>query len=148
MRDNNKNILLAIVVVLLLSCNESASIDKNKAKEKDCVQHIISLDDSLGKVRNRNSKKISLSETILEYAYGINEEDFKNCSPQFTAAFNHHKESWLHMKSITDKYPELRGEMHELFDQIKEGKDSSAFKIRLEAIWNTWADVEKQAGLP
>lgn len=47
------------------------------------------------------------------------------------------------MVKITDKYSGYRGEMHELFKKIESEKDSTEFKIRLKAIWNTWGKVEK-----
>ena len=46
------------------------------------------------------------------------------------------------MTMVTDQYPNLRGEMHDLFDIIEKGKDSGAFKTHLKAIWDTWENVE------
>ncbi len=143
-----KKVLPAFLLLLLSGCNNYTYPKYIKTNEKDCIQRIITLDDSLGKRRNLNAKKISLSETISEYANALTEADFENCSPEFKAAFNNHREAWLHMKVITDKYPDMRGEMHVLFDQIKKSADSSEFRIRLDGIWNTWAEVEQHTGLP
>lgn len=47
------------------------------------------------------------------------------------------------MLEITNKYPELRGEMHNLFDQLEKGNDAAEFKRYLKQIWDTWAEIEK-----
>jgi hypothetical protein len=47
------------------------------------------------------------------------------------------------MIEITDEYPEWRGEMHVLFDSLNSSADSVPFNQKLDAIWNTWEEVEK-----
>ena len=51
--------------------------------------------------------------------------------------------AWEYMVYITDKYNSMRGEMHDLFDQIGASGDSLDFKVRLDAIWGTWGFVEE-----
>lgn len=106
------------------------------------MQRILALDDSLGKIRNHASEKISLSETIKQYTSEINKMDFNGCPGDFTFAFKRHRDAWSKIMAITGKYPGLRGEMHALFDSIKAGKDSAEFNLRLAAIWSTWSEVE------
>jgi hypothetical protein len=145
MKHSVFNLLAITFYGLLLSCNQYATSDKKDLAEigNKCIEQLFALDDSLGKVRNHACNTISLSETIDQYYKGINEADFLNCPEKFQIAYKNHQKAWLDIKNVTEKYPELRGEMHDLFDKIKSGKDSSVFKQYLDAIWNTWAEVEK-----
>ncbi|NNC69658.1 MAG: hypothetical protein HKN90_02430 [Flavobacteriaceae bacterium] len=112
-------------------------------KSQECVDHIFKKDDSLGTVRNHTSEEISLSETIKRYTAALNHLDFSNCPDEFSAAFNEHIVAWNQMKDVTDRYSDLRGEMHDLFDVIDKSKDSSEFRAHLKAIWDTWEPIEK-----
>ncbi len=111
--------------------------------EKSCIDRVISADNALGSARNHNCEVMSLSETIKLYTDGIDKIDFKDCPADFTKAFDDHKKAWVEMLTITDKYPDLRGEMHDLFKILEEGKDKASFDPLLATIWSTWADVEK-----
>ena len=51
--------------------------------------------------------------------------------------------AWDEMQKFTKRYPDMRGEMHVLFDEIEKGKDKHTFKPILKEIWDTWAEVEK-----
>ena len=102
--------------------------------EKNCIEKVILLDDSLGSVRNHVCEKISLTETIEQYISGIDIYDYTNCSESFRTAFKKHIFAWTEMKYITDKHPELRGEMHELFKILEASNESVAFKILLDGI--------------
>lgn len=110
--------------------------------EQACIEHIIAMDDSLGKVRNHACETISLSQTIVDYVQGMNDLDFGSCPKEFTQAFTNHKNAWLRTLKVTDGYPDLRGEMHDLFDAIEAGPDSSDFKPLVKSIWDTWGEVE------
>ncbi|MBT8324917.1 MAG: hypothetical protein HKN99_12220 [Winogradskyella sp.] len=125
------------VMVLVLSCKS------NETKAIDCIDQVIKLDDSLGKKRNFDCVELSLSKTIINYTDVINSIDFSTCPDEFTTAFKSHIEAWKNMIEVTDNHDTLRGEMHDLFDSIEHTKDSLQFKIYLNAIWSTWADVEK-----
>lgn len=106
------------------------------------IKKILKADDVLGKKRNQDCKTISLSETILKYTTELKKLDLSHCSSNFKAAFYKHIEAWEAMISITDKYPNLRGEMHQLFKQI-ETKNDTEFKSKLANIWSTWDEIEK-----
>ena len=125
------------VMVLVLSCKSK------ETKAIDCIDHVIKLDDSLGKKRNVDCVELSLSKTIINYTDAINSIDFSQCPEDFTTAFKSHIEAWNDMIEVTDNHDNLRGEMHDLFDSIEHTKDSLQFKIYLNTIWSTWADVEK-----
>ena len=108
-----------------------------------CIEKIIALDDSLGTIRNHACKTISLSETIKQYTAGMNQFDFQTCPEAFTVAFKKHIAAWTDMLVVTNQYPELRGEMHDLFDQLEVGEQAELFKSLLKSIWDTWAEVEQ-----
>lgn len=112
--------------------------------EKVCINKVIEVDAILGAARNHACEKISLSQTIKEYSKGIDNIDFAQCPKKFTTAFKKHQTAWLNMLMITDKYPDLRGEMHDLFKQLEETQDAERFKILLKDIWDTWAEVEQE----
>lgn len=46
------------------------------------------------------------------------------------------------MIPFVEKHPELRGEMHDLFDEVENSKDTNEFKPLLKEIWDTWGAVE------
>ena len=127
---------------IIVSCQQKES-KKAMQNSQECVDHIFKKDDSLGTVRNHASEEISLSETIKRYTAALNHLDFSNCPDEFSAAFNEHIVSWNQMEDVTDKYPDLRGEMHDLFDIIDKSRDSIEFRSHLKAIWDTWEPIEK-----
>ncbi len=108
----------------------------------DCMKKIIAMDDSLGTIRNHACETVSLAETIRNYAASLQKLDFSSCPPSFATAFEKHRQAWLAMIPLAEKYPKLRGEMHDLFDQLKAGEDAAVFGPLLDAIWATWAEVE------
>ena len=110
--------------------------------QTDCINHVIAVDDSLGKIRNRECENLSLSRTILNYTKAMQQIETKDCPPAFSKAYSSHRDAWNAMLPITDNYPDLRGEMHVLFKQLEQSKDSVAFKKFQSAIWTTWAEVE------
>lgn len=140
---------LIILFTFLLGYGCSGSLDKKqtadekKLYEKECIDRIIAADDSLGKIRNNACKVVSLSESIQQYTSEMEKLNYKDCPSTFTDAFEKHRQSWIAMLAVTDKYPDLRGEMHELFNQLEQSNDSSSFKPLLKSIWDTWAEVEK-----
>ena len=150
--------LLRVLIIMLASCNlcfgqisgQVALPEENlivpgeevNLPESSCIEKIIAADSQLGKIRNHACEKQSLSLTISEYIAALKKLDYSGCPEAFVKAFNRHQQAWLDMIPVTDKYPELRGEMHDLFDIIERASDAETFKIRLKGIWDTWAEVE------
>lgn len=138
------NLLFTTLLVLLVACNSKRG-EKDitvHTSSKECVEYVIANDDSLGGIRNHACEKISLSETIDDYVYSLDNLSFSNCPSAFTVAFEEHKNAWINITEVTDKYPDLRGEMHDVFDIIAIGPDSSEFNFYLAEIWATWEQVE------
>lgn len=127
--------------VTMTSCKKTNS----PAKASNCTERILKIDDSLGSVRNHACENKSLSKTIGDYATVLSNLDFTNCPANFKNAFKKHEIAWQDMIHVTKNYPDLRGELHDLFDQIEAGPDSLEFKNRLKLIWDTWAKIEEAA---
>jgi hypothetical protein len=141
--------LLLFVTLFLIACGTSSpgvQQDANVGAASACIERVIAMDDSLGTVRNHACEQISLSETIQQYVQSLEKVDFQNCPSAFTTAFQRHLEAWTQMITVTDHYPDLRGEMHDLFDIIEQGEYQAEFKPRLAAIWDTWSEVERAMG--
>lgn len=142
-----RQLIFYTCICLLIACNKTykttkdASV-KNVDLQKDCMTYILKQDDSLGTIRNHNCEKISLSNTIKTYVNSVNNLNFNNCAPKFEQAFKGHMGAWTKMQQVTDNYPNLRGELHDLFDAIEQSKDSTTFKLLLKNIWETWEVVE------
>ncbi len=130
------------ITFLFFAFTFSCTTISSSENEIKCINRIIALDDSLGKIRNHACKIVSLSESITQYHMGIKENDLNDCPEEFKKAFFNHQLAWKDIKIITDKYPDLRGEMHTLFDSIEKGKDSTEFKKYLSNIWATWTIIE------
>lgn len=96
----------------------------------------------MGKARNHACETISLSETIRQYADAMGKINYRNCPEDFSAAFGRHQKAWLALLPVTDQYPNLRGEMHDLFAQIEAGDHAEQFKPLVKTVWDTWAEVE------
>ena len=134
---------------LILSCQIATSnykdgiVKKISVKEKTCIEETIAIDNSYGEVRNHACEDISLSETITNYVIAMDTYNFENCPKKFADAFKNHQTAWNEMLHIADKYPHLRGEMHDLFNIIEEGDHAEEFTALLKTIWVTWAEVER-----
>ncbi|GJM34220.1 MAG: hypothetical protein DHS20C18_32210 [Saprospiraceae bacterium] len=140
--------MLIMGTLLIFSCRPSKQISHNitgsqkQINERECINQVIALDDSLGKVRNYACETISLSETIQHYVDGMHQLNYRHCSKAFSTAFKKHRDTWVAMLAVTDHYPDLRGEMHVLFDQLETSDHADEFKSLLQTIWDTWAEVE------
>ncbi len=147
-----KNRSTCFFAIFLLTCFHFLACFNNKQNKnestttsltpRNCIQQIIAIDDSLGTLRNHACENIPLAETIRNYADGLSQLNYNNCPPAFNKAFEKHWTAWREMIPLVEKYPEMRGEMHDLFDQIKMTKDSVTFNPLLNDIWDTWAEVE------
>ncbi|MEL6810979.1 MAG: hypothetical protein AAFP76_06560 [Bacteroidota bacterium] len=145
-------ILSCTVILCVTSCKETEKDTKpteaiSKTEQNDCIEQIFDQDSMYGASRNIRCMELSLSQTITQYVSEIRSMNFEACPKSFDDAFESHALAWLDIRSVTDKYPELRGEMHDLFDLIEKTEDSLIFKKKLKSIWDTWAEVEKASGM-
>ncbi|WP_298898925.1 hypothetical protein [uncultured Psychroserpens sp.] len=138
-----KSIQIFMAVLFLLGCKNPEEKANTIVSKDDCIKAVFEKDSILGNIRNHSSEKISLSETITNYSNDLKKLDFSNCPDAFKLAFHEHIDAWIKMKDITNKYPLLRGELHAIFDQIEQSKDSTEFKLHLKGIWDTWTQIEE-----
>ena len=73
----------------------------------------------------------------------LSQLDYNACPEAFTTAFEKHIKAWIATIPVLDKYPDLRGEMHDVFDIIEAGEHQDTFKALVKAIWDSWAEVEE-----
>lgn len=71
--------------------------------------------------------------------------DYSSCPDRFITAFHKHIEAWKMITKISNKYPSLRGELHEIFAELEKGKDSTEFKSLVKQVLDTWTIVEESA---
>lgn len=134
--------------ILLLSCGnkhklkDHVSSNEHAGLERACIENIIEKDSELGKIRNFNCEEMPMSEAINRYVKKLNSLDFSSCSKEFTAAFQKHIEAWLSFTQVSDRYPNLRGEMHDVFAEIEKSTDSLEFRRLEKQIWDSWKEVE------
>lgn len=134
------------MILCLFGCSASPVTDTQQDGGKassSCMDRIIALDDSLGRLRNHSCEQGSLSESISHYANGLEALDYSGCPEAFVTAFHNHIQAWRAIQPFTASYSDLRGEMHDLFDELAHSPDSLAFQSHLEQIWSTWAEIEK-----
>ena len=113
------------------------------ADQKECMEIIIAEDSEAGKIRNHACEAMDLSATIRQYTSSIESLDFSSCPEEFSLAFKNHIHAWKDLIAFTDEFPDLRGEMHELFKEIEDSPQGEAFKNGVQLIWDTWAEVEQ-----
>ena len=137
-----------ILFCFLLGCNNQPSNEKRAVEPtvtqgKSCIDSVMKQDSLLGEKRNTDSRQVPLSQAIRDYTVGIENINFASCPPAFTTAFQKHKEAWTAMTTVTDQYPAIRGELHELFQQLEKSNHAAEFKQHLRAVNDTWTAVEK-----
>ncbi|UOK43108.1 MULTISPECIES: hypothetical protein [Flavobacterium] len=138
---NTKVFFLGPMVSIVFSCH---TVRKDKtSKHTDCISHVIAADDSLGKIRNTECETLPLSQTIVNYTHGMQKINMRNCPKAFIKVFQDHVNAWNAIRVVTDRYPEKRGEMHVLFKELEQSKDSVEFKKLQGNIWATWTEVER-----
>lgn len=136
-------ILSIFFIVTIITCGSTKNKELNMNQSpKECIENIIEQDSELGNMRNHACEKQSLSATIDDYVASLDKLNYNNCPSEFTLAFEEHIEAWVNATEITDLYPDLRGEMHDVFAIIESGPDSTEFKYLVAEIWSTWEQVE------
>jgi len=136
--------LTLLLIGTALSCDSAAPEQSgpHNPLQRNCMSRIIVFDDSLGRIRNHACEKIDLSTTIKQYLKSCRAMNYKECPVAFNAAIEKHYAAWDNMLPLTDKYPDLRGEMTQLFKQLKTGEHAQEFIPLEKAIIDTWSDID------
>lgn len=147
---NRIDLLIGSIMICLLtlySCQNAKSTPAENTQSQinvqiTCIERVIAKDGALGKIRNIACKDIPLSQAITNYTNAMGQLDYSGCPNSFKKAFIEHRNAWMGMTIVTDHYPDLRGDMHTLFDSLAKGEHASQFKYHLQGIWDTWEAVE------
>lgn len=111
------------------------------------IKRVYELDAVLAKQRDHLCEHEPLATSIRAYVLGLDNIDYSKCPDSFTAAYKKHRDAWNASIDFFEKHRKLRGEMHDLFDQIR--KLGAAERQELEthnrAIMDTWKAVEVAA---
>ncbi|HXV76571.1 MAG TPA: hypothetical protein VD788_09645 [Candidatus Polarisedimenticolaceae bacterium] len=139
--------LLPFVIVLAAAgCAGSETPDgaPAAAAAADCVERVLRQDGELAAVRNHAPKQMPLADAVGNYVAGLAGLDFSGCPAGFTDAFARHRSAWFDAVEFLGSYDTMRGEMHDLFEQIRAESPDAAARLSAheQAIWSTWAEVE------
>ncbi|MEM8679224.1 MAG: hypothetical protein AAGF97_07735 [Planctomycetota bacterium] len=134
-----KRFMVVLLLASLAACQRTVQPGDPQA---EAAARVLAADEALGTARNRGTETDSLTQVIEVYVAGIDALDFSGCPPAFTEAFRAHRDAWANGLPFFAKFPERRGEMHDLFDQIRETHPERLQAIEAE-IWGTWDEVEK-----
>ncbi len=152
-----RGILLVVAAVFAMAtgCREQQAVVPRGGVEVPeaavdyvtAIHDLLSIDSELGLVRNRASETKPVADAVREYVEGIDATDFSACPADFAAAFQWHRDAWRESIPFLEQFPDLRGEMHDVFDEIRSrGGETSLELERLEAqIWDSWREVEAVA---
>lgn len=134
----------ALAGSLTLSCKSATTPHREPgANAQTCMEKVIAEDSHYGDIRNHDCETVSLSEAISNYVAAIDNYNFQDCPAAFRKAFKKHQKSWSDILEVTRHYPELRGEMHDLFKILETGAHAEAHKALVANIFSTWAEVEQ-----
>ena len=142
---NWRLLIISFVVIGCKGTGNKDSVTSNSAikTSTSCIEQIMEQDSVLGNIRNHSSEMGSLSDAITDYTQDLEALDYSQCPEAFTKAFQQHIDAWKKVTLITDKYPALRGELHDIFSELEKSKDSVEFKALVKEVWDTWALVEE-----
>ena len=93
------------------------------------IRKVLKLDELISIQRNEATRHVALSNAIRIYLNGLETIDFANCPKEFSVAFEKHRKSWENSLVFFDSHSDLRGEMHELLDEIKSTDDAVAEQL-------------------
>ena len=131
--------IIAVVATAMCGC-----ADKSKQSQVAAIKSVLTQDSKLGDARDHGSETARMSDTIKSYVAAVDQIEFTDCPNDFTAAFKRHRDAWENSVSFFASYDSLRGEMHDLFNIIRESGDESRAKLEQieKQIWGTWGHVE------
>ncbi|MDX1741261.1 MAG: hypothetical protein R3178_08215 [Rhodothermales bacterium] len=147
--------LLAVVLPAVLGCGGEPSRNGNEAMraggttvgEVTAIYDVLAIDSELGIIRNSATETKPLSTAIRNYVSALDTVDFSACPEDFTEAFRYHRNAWEESIPFFEPFGDLRGEMHDLFEEIRDqSMDTRDALERVEVpIWDSWREVEAVA---
>jgi len=141
---NFKAVILPVIfLIACFGCNNTAN--PKQAGSASCWTRVYETDSILSIKRNEDCKRMPLAAAIGHYLDEAKKITYEDCSLSFKESFLAHLQAWEKLKPIADKYPLLRGELHEVFGLIQRTSDSALFNQYVNDIHETWKHVESKA---
>ena len=133
--------LLAMIIVGTLIFNPY------RIRHDLAIAAILEQDAELAAKRDRATEKQSAARTAAEYVQAMRKLDYSKTPPEFREAFEKHINAWDKSITFLEQHDDVRGEMHELFDKIREKSRNDKMKLEshVAQIFATWEDVEASA---
>ena len=147
-------LLLMFGMAMVSSCqnavqqsNSSGGIEDQKNQHAEAIKSIFTQDAKLGSIRNHACEDTSLTATVRQYVADLDALDFSACPADFAVAFQKHRDAWQDALGFFKPFDELRGEMHDLFEQINQTGEAQKAELTkyVQAITDTWTEVENLA---
>lgn len=134
------------------SCSGSQTNDpeiqgRQQADWVVAMEAVFAADSAMGARRNHAPETDSLAAAVETYVRDLETLDFSVCPPEFARAFAGHREAWRQSLPFWRRFPDLRGEMHDLIEEIRrqEPEQEAELDSVLKQIWDTWGEVEAAA---
>ncbi len=128
----------------ILKKPQASFILPKKENEAEEIKRILEIDKELGSKRNQRSRTVSIGVAVREYVANVKAIDLARCPRPFRKALENHLAAWTDSLKFFDTVPDLRGEMHSLFDKLRSEEATRESILEIEkAIWGTWMEVEK-----
>jgi hypothetical protein len=138
--------LVLLTSLLVVSCGNTDANQSTSTVEDapcNCIFAVIDADAKAGKIRNHSCEQKPLSQTIVDYVGAIRNFNYEGCPDEFKRAMLLHADAWNDLLPVARQFPDKRGEMHDLFTELKSGPGGEEFSLLVDEVWATWADVEK-----
>lgn len=132
------------LVVVALGCASRSSVEAPLPREPS-IERVLEVDSEAGTRRNQGTLLRPSASVVREYADALRAIDLAATPPDFSVAWIAHIEAWEALIPYVEAHSDARGEMHALFKELLSDSNPSApqFQILHDAIWSTWAQVEK-----
>lgn len=127
--------------VITFECHR---VQPNGGGEQAAMENVLKVDTVLSNQRNHASERVALGDAIRTYLLGLRSIDYRGCPESFQKAFVDHAKAWDNSLEFFDNHQELRGEMHQLLDEIREKDEATAKELtkHFQAIMKTWQVIE------
>lgn len=111
------------------------------------TERVMAYDRLLGKQRDSIPELAGLSLAASAYVTGLDSIDYSGCPQSLQDAFKKHRDAWHNMIEFLKQHDSLRGEMHELFEQIRalSAEQKEQLDAHQKQIMDSWSEIEKIA---
>jgi len=125
----------------------AAAIPTNDADSGLAITRILEIDSVLAKQRDNLPKSHPITVAVESYVLGLKELDFTDCPAEFSEPFHRHRDAWSDSVEFFAQHGQLRGEMHEAINKIRQIGPEVAAELdsKLLPVMKTWQEVEKAA---